>query len=201
MALDDATLPNVIADTGATLRQALRDRVAELAPEGRIIFSSPADTETTTEPRLGLYLYQILEATHLRNDPPEPGDPAAGRREQALELYYLVTPYAQQIEDGHRLLGRVMRTFLDAPVLLGAVLQGSLADVARELRVLLHPLNVEEINKLWGVFPNRAYRLSVAYLVTPVRLYGASGSAAGRVVARDLRYAQFKEEGGEIEKG
>jgi hypothetical protein len=191
MPLNDATLPNVIADVGETLRQVLRDHIDDLALEDRVVFSSPADTDPTTDPRVGLYLYQVLETSAMRNYPPEPDDSAGSRRVQAMDLFYLVTPYTQELEDSHRLLGRVMRVFVDHAVLQGSVLQGSLADIAQPLRVLLHPIMMEEVNQLWGLFPNRPYRLSVAYQVTPVKIFGGFVTASGRVTTRELNYAQI----------
>ncbi len=191
MPLDDMSLPNTIADVGLTLRQVLRDQIADLAPEGRIIFASPADAEVTTEPRLSLFLYQILEAAHMRNQPPQPDETGSERRLQTIELNYLVTPYTQQVEDAHRLLGRVMRAFLDHAILQGSVLQGSLADIAHELRLLLHPMTLEEMNRIWGVFPGKPYRLSVVYQVTPVRIFGSLETLSGRVITRELDYAHL----------
>ena len=195
MPLDDATLPNVIADVQATLRQALRDEVPELNPEGRVSFSSPADLDVTADPLIGLFLYQMMEIPQMRNQPPEPDGTSGDRRCQTLELYYLVTSYARQIEDGHRLLGKVMRTFFENAILRGPVLQGSLADMEQELRVLLQPLSLEDVNRLWSVFPGKAYRLSIAYQVTPVKIFSRSAVPPGRVITRDLGYAKIFDRG------
>ncbi len=193
MALNDATLPNVIADVGGTLRQLLRDQIADLSPEGRVVFDSPAEAEVTTDPRVGLFLYQVIETPEMRNQPPVGNGPAGLRRYQTLDLFYLVAPYTQQMEDGHRLLGRVMRVLFDNAVLQGSILQGSLADIGQALRILLHPLSVEEVSQLWGLFPNKPYRLSVAYQVTPVKLFGGPIGEAGQVITREHRYAQIVE--------
>ncbi len=195
MALNDATLPNVIADAGATLRQVLRDQIAEMAAEERIVFSPPGDVQVTTEPRLGLFLYQVLETPEMRNHPPEPDGLLAARRYQAVDLFFLVTPYSQDMEDSHRLLGRVIRVFFERAVLDGSVLQGSLADIGQPLRILLHPLTLEDLTRLWAIFPNEKYQLSVAYQVTPVKVFGGAGALAGRVITREHRYAHVLEKG------
>ena len=193
MALDDATLPNVIADVGATLRQVLRDQIADLTAEGRVVFASPAEVDVATEPRLGLFLYQVLETPQMRNHPPEPDGLSGTRRYQTVDLFYLITPYTQQIDDGHRILGRVMRAFFEHGILKGSILQGSLADIGQELRVLLHPLSLEDLNRLWGMFPSKPYRLSLAFQVTPVKVFGSSSGVSGRVVTRELDYAAIVE--------
>ena len=193
MALDDATLPNVIADVGETVRQVLREQVADLAPAERVVFASPAEIDITTEPRLGLFLYQILEAAQMRNQPPEPEGLNGTRRYQTVDLFYLITAYTQQLEDAHRLLGQVMRVFVDHAVIEGSRLHGCLADIGQALRLLLHPITIEELNRLWGLFPNRAYRLSVAYQVTPVKIFGSVTPGAGRVITREVDYTQVLE--------
>jgi len=196
MPLDDASLPNVIADVGATLRQLLQDQIAALNPEqseGRVIFTSPAEVEETTAPRLGVFLYQVLEATQMRNYPPESTSLTEARRYQTVELYYLLTPYTKEIEDSHLLLGRVMRAFFEHSILQGSILQGGLADIGQELRILLHPLSMEELNRLWGLFPNKPYRLSVAYQVTPVKVFAGPTRLADRVLTRELTHAQLTE--------
>ncbi len=196
MPLDDATLPNVIADVQLTLRQVIRDEVPELNPEGRVSFSSPADLDVTADPLIGLFLYQMMEIPQMRNEPPEP-DPVSGeRRYQSLDLFYLITSYTRQIEDGHRLLGKVMRAFFEKSILRGPVLQGSLADIDQEIRVLLHPLSLEDVNRLWSVFPGKAYRLSIAYQVTPVKIFSRAAVTPGRVITREFGYAQIIDRGG-----
>ncbi|MGE3539957.1 MAG: DUF4255 domain-containing protein [Candidatus Tectimicrobiota bacterium] len=193
MALNDATLANVIADVGATVRQVLREHIADLMPAERVVFASPADIDITTEPRLGVFLYQVLESAEMRNQPPEPEGLSGMRYSQTVDLFYLITPYTQQLEDAHRLLGQVMRVFVDHAVLHGSLLQGSLADIGQALRLLLHPITIEELNRLWGLFPNRPYRLSLAYQVTPVKIVGSLRAAAGRVITRQVDYAQVLE--------
>jgi hypothetical protein len=193
---DDASLPNVIADVGATLRQLLQEQIADLNPErseGRVVFASPAEIEATTAPRLGVFLYQVLEAPQMRNYPPEAISLAEVRRYQTVELSYLLTPYTKEIEDSHLLLGRVMRVFFEHSSLQGSILHRALADIGQELRILLQPLSVEELNRLWGLFPNKPYRLSVAYQVTPVKVFAGPTGLAGRVLTTELTYAQLTE--------
>lgn len=188
MALDDATLPNVIADCGVTLRQLLRDQINDVAAEGRVLFGSPAEVDVSAELKLGMFLYQVQEAAALRNQPLLPESLTAGRRVQPLELSYIVTAYAQQIEDGQRLLGRVMQVFFEFSSLQGSLLQGALADIGQPLRIVLQTLSLEDVNRLWTAFPSKAYRLSLIYHVSPVFLLSSLQDGGGRVVTRDLEY-------------
>jgi hypothetical protein len=195
LTLDDATLPDVLRDVGATLRRLLQEQIVDLRPE--VVLASPADIDVTTALKLGLFLYQVVEMPQMRNDPPEPvrltDGNVAVRRYQTVELFYLVTPYTQEIEDAHRLLGRVMRVFFAHGTVQGSILQGNLADIGQELRILLHPLSMEELNRFWGLFPNKAYRLSIAYQVTPVKIFAGLTEPASRVITRELSHAQLVE--------
>lgn len=192
MALDDATLPNVIADCSATLRQLFRDQINDVSAEGRVVFGSPAEVEAGAEMRLGVFLYQVQESAAMRNQLPLPESVTGGRRVQPLELSYLVTAYAQQIEDAHRLLGRVMRVMFEFGTLQGSILQGALADIGQPLRIVMHPFGLEEINRLWAVFPSRAYRASLVYQVSPVLLLSSLQTGSGRVVMRELDYGVLR---------
>ena len=40
------------------------------------------------------------------------------------------------------------------------------------------------MNRLWGIFPNKPYRLSVAYLVTPVKVPSARIIQMKRVIEK-----------------
>ena len=54
-----------------------------------------------------------------------------------------------------------MRVFYDNGILAGTVLKGSLAGTGAELRLTLNPMSVEDMSRIWSVFPNSNYRPSV----------------------------------------
>jgi len=95
-----------------------------------------------------------------------------------LNLYYLVTAFGKDddvaLPYGHELLGKAMSLLYDHPVLSGddirAATQGPLpsSDLDQQLeriRITLHPLNIDELSKLWTGFAMQ-YRLSAAYEVS-----------------------------------
>jgi hypothetical protein len=49
------------------------------------------------------------------------------------------------------------------------------------------------MNRLWGIFPNKPYRLSVAYLVTPVKVPSGRIVAIKRVLEKVTRVSLKKE--------
>ncbi len=62
------------------------------------------------------------------------------------------------------------------------------------MQILPQPLSLEDTNRLWGIFPNKPYRLSVAYLVTPVRVPSARIIPITRVVERVTRVSRLGEQ-------
>lgn len=50
------------------------------------------------------------------------------------------------------------------------------------VRIVPHPLSLEDINRLWAIFPGKPYRLSVAYLVSPVEIRSKQEIQVKRVV-------------------
>jgi hypothetical protein len=147
--------------------------------------------------RLTLFLYGVGENPHLKNqDFPEPDPYRIQYPPLTLDLYYILTTYAStQVPDltertleEHRILGRAMRVLYDNAILRGTILQGRLAGRDEELRVTLNPLSLDELNKIWTSFPNRSYRPSVGYLVTPAAIDSVRTNDTGRVIIRDSRY-------------
>ncbi len=82
----------------------------------------------------------------------------------SLSLFYLVTPHTQNRVNDHIILGKVMQIFYDNAILRGSVLHESL--VGEELRLILTPLSIDELNKIWNVMSKtKTYNLSVCYEV------------------------------------
>lgn len=82
----------------------------------------------------------------------------------ALNLHYLITPITNSAENNHRLLGKAMQILFDASILKGSDLYDELQGTSEELRLLLSPISMEDITKLWSAFM-RPFQLSVAYEV------------------------------------
>src|SRR5947209_10728758 len=117
----------VIGDVSETLLKVLRDRLSGLVASDHITLASPAEVELDTSPWLTLFLYQVLENHHMKNEPMERVDSSRLRQPPlVVDLLYLVVPYAQSRENEHQILGRVLQVFASEPVLRGSWLQGSL---------------------------------------------------------------------------
>ncbi len=173
------------------MKQLLKGNIPELQEENSIVFDSPADMEASTAPRLAIFLYQIVENATMRNAArnaaPEAGRTKIQRPPLILDLHYLFTPYSQNRETEFIILERLMQVLYDNPVLRGALLQGNLKESGNdEIRVTPTGLSLDELNKLWAVFPNKPYKLSASYLLTPVKIPSAISQDITRVRERSI---------------
>jgi uncharacterized protein DUF4255 len=161
----------VLADVSETLLRLLRTQMTGLVAADHIALASPADVELDTAPWLTVFLYQVIESPYGKTGGFERVDASQQRPAPTIvDLVYLVVPYAQTRENEYQMLGRVVQIFASQPIIAGSWLQGTLAGTGEELRVMLHPLPMEELLRLWNAFPNKPYKLSVCYLVSSVAI-------------------------------
>jgi hypothetical protein len=164
----------VVAAVSDTLLRLLRAGMAGLVASDHITLASPADIEMDTSPWLAVFLYQVVENPHWKTGGMERLDAThLGRPPTVVDLMYLVVPYAQTRENEHQILGRVIQIFASQPIVGGAWLQGSLAGSGAELRVMLHPVPMDELLRLWNSFNTKPYKLSLCYLVPSVTIDSA----------------------------
>jgi Pvc16 N-terminal domain len=149
--------------------------------EAAIVFDNPTRTAQDQSNRLSVWLYQVRENEFLKNGTPvlQEGD---GLRfpPLALNLAYLVTPFAPSGPADHLLLGKTMQILKANAVTL---LRDSSAGTFEELRVTLAPLTLAELTAVWEAL-REPYRLSVAYQVRVVRIDSSRVIDAARVVDR-----------------
>lgn len=179
----------VLRDVGDTLKILLKENISELSDEGSILFDSPADiVQPVTTAKLSIFLYQIAGNSHLRNAEPETiGTNQMEYPPLAVDLFYIFTPYAQNRETEFIILEKIMQIFHNNSVLKEQMLQGSLnASGNNEIRVVLNALTLEELNKLWGMFPNKAFKLPLSYMLTPVKIPSEKAKEFTRVIEKDI---------------
>jgi hypothetical protein len=181
----------VLRDVSNTLKELLLSKVSGPATPDSVVFESPADIVPPkgSTKTLSIFLYQIVENGFLRNIEPEPIETTQMRYPPlTLDLYYLFTPYATDKENELLMMEDIMQTFHDFSVLRGEALKGGLVMAGNhEIRVIPNNFTFEEINKLWERFPNKSYKLSVSYILSPVRIPSAKEPAKiTRIVKRDI---------------
>ncbi len=178
----------VIRDVSTSLKELIRTSVPELSDDTTITFGSPSDIDTATM-NLSMCLYYLTESPSMRNSEKDPiaesnqfYDPPS-----YLDLFYLMTPYARDRETELLILGRIFQLFHEHAVLSGDDLKGNLSACGNEkIRISYNNLSLQDIKQLWEVFPGKPAKLSLSYLVSPVRLPAEKILTIPRVLEKDL---------------
>ena len=201
-----------IATVTAGLRHTLGPVVATAVPGASVTTMRP-DTPAngTPDPRVNLYLFQIAPNTAWRNAdrPTRRADGRLVQRPQvALDLHYLLTFYGDEGQlEPQRLLGSVVRTLHASPVLTRQMIRATitdptfsflaasdLADALELVRFTPIALPLEELSKLWSVFLQTPYTLSVAYQGTVVLIESEdTPQPAPPVQTRNVYVAPFRQ--------
>ncbi len=145
------------------------------ADGGNMIISLNTPEEMTENQTQGIsvWLYRIVRDGQRLNAPPiRVASDQLGRVPLPFCLYYLMTPIinssnASSPETEQLILGKVLQTFHDFPLLRGNNLEGEFAGTSVELRVRFAPISLEEISRVWDSL-ERSYQLSVSYEVSVV---------------------------------
>lgn len=192
-----------IADVSDTLKKLLWENMKTdpkiypdiIGSEDDITLSSPEEMGEGDSKKLSLFLYQITECPHLRNQEMQRVDSTKLKHVPLeLVLFYLVTPNTEDIKKDHILIGKVMQTFSDNAVARGSILQGGLAGTKEEIRITIYPLPFEDLFHLWQSFSEKSFKLSVCYQVTPVEIESTREIEAKRSVEKEIAYSQVPEE-------
>ena len=164
-----------IATVTATIAKIV-ETAAQSAVNGAVVMTNlPATTKSN---HIHLVLYQVSPNAAMRNNdlPTRTSDgKVVTRPTVALDLHYLLAFYGSDSGlEAQRMLGAVVRDLNEKPLLTRSMIQdaiasqtflsgSNLADAVE--RVTLTPLAVslEELSKLWSVFFQTPYALSVAY--------------------------------------
>jgi hypothetical protein len=179
----------------ATVTEALR-QMLEAAISADIAAARATAVRPTTpgsaagglpNPGVNIFLYQVSPNAAWRNmDLPTRRDDASlvNRPRVALDLNYILTFYGQDTQlEPQRLLGRAVQALHAQPVLTRQQIRNTvtatsflaasnLADEVELVKFTPLPLSLEELSKLWSIFFQTAYVLSVAYQGTVVLIEG-----------------------------
>lgn len=171
-----------IATVTTALAQVVRTAVQSAVPGSEVVTERPNGTPTGG-PRVRLFLHQVSPNAALRsNDLPTraANGTVTKRPTAALDLHYLLAFYGNETElEPQRMLGAVVRDIHAKPVLMRQMIEdavtsepfltgSNLADAVEQVKFSPLPLSLEELSKLWSVFFQAPYALSVAYQGTVV---------------------------------
>ncbi len=178
-----------IATVTATLRGVLNSAVGASVPGATATHVSPGDSNNGLPDPAGvnIYLYEVTPNAALKNSdlPTRARDGSIMQRPRvALDLHYLLSFYGDEASlVPQRVLGSVARTLHAQPLLSRELIQSTVdslpdlagSDLADELELVKFApisLSLEELSRLWSVFLQTRYRLSVVYLASVVLIEG-----------------------------
>lgn len=146
-----------LAATSTALRGLIRDHYprGEFGEGLDIELYQTRDFEDPMKDGFSIYLYRVavngaMRNLTLRRTP----DGRRFRPSLPLDLYYMITPWAQDIERQHRMLGWVMRMLDDTGVLSAGHLNHYLRETdtfrpSEGLEIICDPLSLSDYLTLW----------------------------------------------------
>lgn len=154
--------------------------------EAAIVFTNPTETARDSSNRLSLWLYQITENEFVKNEPPvrKNGHNQIAETPLALNLNYLVTPFAATGESDHLLLGAAMQALYENASIQ---VHRPADEIFEEIRMIFCRLTLEELTRIWEAL-REPYRLSICYQVRVTHIDSRRVVQKARVVALDSDY-------------
>lgn len=187
-----------IATVTTALAQIVRTAVQSVLPGSDVLTERP-DSAPLGQPRARLFLYQVSPNGSLRNND-LPTRAANGnvvkRPTTALDLHYLLAFYGNENDlEPQRMLGAAVRDLHAKPVLMRQMIEDAIAseaflaesnlvDAVEQVKFTPLALSLEELSKLWSVFFQAPYALSVAYQGTVVLIESEENAQASLPVLR-----------------
>lgn len=171
-----------IATVTTALAQIVRGAAQSIVNGAEVVTGRP-DPNATPGHRIHLFLYQVSPNGAMRNNdlPTRSSDgKIVTRPTVALDLHYLLAFYGSEADlETHRMLGAVVRDLHARPVLTRTMIQSAissqpfltgsnLADAIEQVNFTPLAVSLEEMSKLWSVFFQTPYALSIAYQGTVV---------------------------------
>jgi Pvc16 N-terminal domain len=171
-----------IATVTATIQRTLQEAVQADVAGATVSTVRPSEGDNTNLPTTGvnLFLYQVGPNPSWRNaDLPtrRNGGELAQRPQAALDLHYLFSFYGgEPALEPQRLLGSTVAFLHSQPLITRAQIEAAVADTSKPflansdladqidlVRFTPLSLSLEEISRLWSIFFQVKYVLSVAY--------------------------------------
>lgn len=151
--------------------QALRSHLGTAVGGANQVHIGPPVRSEIGESKVSLFLFHLQVNQCMRNElhlEMLPTDGVAGRRDVLpLDLRYLITVFrtpdaTSATPNELTTLGQIIRLLQEEPNLPS----GSTGGTA--VRLTPEPYPMEELSRVWGLFPQDIYRTSMVYLATPV---------------------------------
>lgn len=171
-----------IATVTTALAEIIRTAAQSIVNGAEVVTGRP-DTNAAPGHRIHLFLYQVSPNGAMRNNdlPTRSQDGKVIRRPvAALDLHYLLAFYGSETSlEAQRMLGAVVRDLHQRPILTRSMIQSAissqpflsgsnLAEAVEQVKFTPLAVSLEEMSKLWSVFFQTPYSLSIAYQGTIV---------------------------------
>ena len=187
---------HVIRGVSESLRNLIRSQVSELSSEDAVVFESPAEIDNQGENKLSLYLYQVESNPFLRNTPPRLNLKQVGKPNHAsvekiappltVDLVYMMVPYAKTAELELVIVDKLVRLFHDFAQLPVQYLHPVLKQSDnKQIEIIADVSSIDILRQIWSGFPNKAYKLTKLYSLTPVRIPSTQCQMIDMVTATD----------------
>jgi len=156
------------------------------------VIVAPPSKDNLGVMQIVLFPYKLMVNTALRNTervlPPAgpQGVPVVFNDALPLDVFYLVTVGTSQPDDLESLvwLGTAMQTLQQNSILAGSPVDGD------TVRVSLEPAVLDEMSRVWAMFPDADYRTSVVYVASPVWIDPLSEGVAAPVIDDQRQFGQ-----------
>lgn len=205
-----------IATVTEAFRQVLNEAAADSGIAGAIATavrptSGSNNGQPGNPPTVGvnLYLYQVTPNGAFRNmdAPTRRSDGSLLQPSRsAYDLHYLLTFYGSDTNlEQHRIMGNVLRVLHSVPVLTRKRIEsvkmsfaflaaGNLETEVDTVKLNIIPLSLEELSKIWSVFFQTTYNLSLAFQASVVFIDGKEISTpALPVLSRNVYVQPFQQ--------
>ena len=182
------------------LVEMLRDKLTPepLGDREAISLCSPHDSGNN---QLTLYLYQVEEESPQNNVGYYQADRNTMRiRPAQFVMRYLVTAHSKapaQLKeaDQHRLIGAVVQTLRDNPVIPAKYVSGSSAAEGAQLHVSVEKTTMEQMLKIWNN-TTKEYKLSLVVMLTGASISSGRTRQVARVEEVEISAEQSAPGGG-----
>ena len=186
----------MLTDLDETLKRLLIKNIPIENNEVDIQFDLPRRDWSAglSRPTINLYLYDICENTKLRRNEwiverGENGQATKKKPPKRIDVSYMVTVWANAIEDEHRLLWRTLATLMRYKELPAEILRGELAHATVPIRATTaQPDDIPNAADLWSALDNELK--ATIYLTVILPLDVAKAITGPLVLTKRIRVEQ-----------
>ncbi|MGF1497312.1 MAG: DUF4255 domain-containing protein [Elainellaceae cyanobacterium] len=179
-----------IATVTAALQKIIQEGIQTDVPGARVTTVRPDNSGSNIlEVGVNIFLYQVTPNPAWRNadlHTRRPKGELVKHGQAGLDLHYLFTFYGNEQElEPQRLLGSTVRALVDQPTLspetiratlispnLSYLVNSTLEDQVQLVKFIPSSITTEDLSRIWSIFFQTPYSLSLAYQGTAVLIQG-----------------------------